>query len=264
MICGVADEAKLINCEDVVEVVCICICIYIMNILYIIQQINIYFPTYNIKYKLDEDTHDLRLYISMIKNKIIIITINKNKNKTIEEIIKYIEQKLYNESLNNNECSICFNENNYCKIYCIQCTGDWCMNCYIDIFRKNEGIIICPFCRYIYGHKCPKNMIEKKISQTLPTSFSEFNVSVSSATPLRLQTIDYSNNIISFSNSGVSFFDSISLPNENQGDLDFLMAEEIIKKKLFYRLFIVLYCIFLFIIIKDIVGEVKLKTKSMY
>ena len=38
-------------------------------------------------------------------------------------------------------------------VMCNQCCNHYCKNCYINIFEENEGIIICPYCRYITGNK---------------------------------------------------------------------------------------------------------------
>ena len=48
-------------------------------------------------------------------------------------------------------CNICFNK--------------FCIDCYVNIFRVNKGIIKCPFCRYTFGDVCAENKIDKTIHE---------------------------------------------------------------------------------------------------
>jgi hypothetical protein len=50
------------------------------------------------------------------------------------------------------ECSICFK--NYTgfvhicpRMICVKCYNDYCIRCFLTLYEKNEGCIICPFCR---------------------------------------------------------------------------------------------------------------------
>lgn len=36
--------------------------------------------------------------------------------------------------------------------HCSKCSFIYCVNCYINIFRTNQGIIKCPQCNFKYGN----------------------------------------------------------------------------------------------------------------
>ena len=70
--------------------------------------------------------------------------------------------------LENDECSICSTkEIQKRRVTCTKCASDWCVNCYISIFRTNKGIIKCPFCRFAYGEEFPECMVEIGVQQIL-------------------------------------------------------------------------------------------------
>ena len=67
-------------------------------------------------------------------------------------------------------CNICFNDykkikNNINKTTCPKCSEPYCVDCYINIFRSNKGIIKCPFCSFEYGSEFPEFMIEAGIEE---------------------------------------------------------------------------------------------------
>ena len=69
----------------------------------------------------------------------------------------------------NIECAICedFNgkpDNNL--VSCNKCGNNYCLYCYTDIMRANEGVIVCPFCRDEFGQKSSKEVVEKGIRMT--------------------------------------------------------------------------------------------------
>jgi hypothetical protein len=66
------------------------------------------------------------------------------------------------------ECSICCTQEiQKARVSCPKCPRDWCVNCYVIIFRTNKGIIKCPFCRWTYGNKFPEHMVEIGVQQIL-------------------------------------------------------------------------------------------------
>jgi hypothetical protein len=72
-------------------------------------------------------------------------------DSTWEEIKKNIE-KVQTKDYKNNNCNICENIIRR-NVRCTKCACNMCSNCYINIFKINKGIIICPFCRFTYGQK---------------------------------------------------------------------------------------------------------------
>jgi hypothetical protein len=91
-------------------------------------------------------------------------------DSTWEQIKKYIDTTVLNPETVN-ECSICASETaiKIRKINCNKCRSAWCIECYINIFKTNQGLIKCPYCRYEYGQKFPKFMIEGLVQQILDT-----------------------------------------------------------------------------------------------
>ncbi len=88
------------------------------------------------------------------------------ESNTWDEIKRHIDAKMSNEK--NDECSICSTkEIQKRRVTCPKCASDWCVNCYINIFRTNKGIIKCPFCRFAYGQEVPDCMVEIGVKQIL-------------------------------------------------------------------------------------------------
>jgi hypothetical protein len=56
-------------------------------------------------------------------------------------------------------CLLCDNEH---KIFisCNRCSQSCCLECYINMFRINKGIIKCSFCNYKIYCECPDHMID--------------------------------------------------------------------------------------------------------
>jgi hypothetical protein len=121
-----------------------------------------YIPNEKIMFNKHKHTNDLQIIFTDKKSMMTVL-----KENTWDEIKRHIDSKLCNKL--SNECSICFTSEQLLKrrVSCPKCAMDWCIDCYIQIFRKNEGVIKCPFCRYTYGHKFPKHMIEIGVQQIL-------------------------------------------------------------------------------------------------
>jgi hypothetical protein len=56
------------------------------------------------------------------------------------------------------ECSICLNSYDgfvtTCpRMRCVKCYNDYCIRCFLTLYEKNEGLIICPYCRNQSGGK---------------------------------------------------------------------------------------------------------------
>ena len=81
------------------------------------------------------------------------IIINDTKQITLEKnvtwnLIKLLVKKKLEKRT---ECEICYD--NMSNVSCSNCSNYFCGDCYIDIMKKNEGFIVCPFCRYTFGEK---------------------------------------------------------------------------------------------------------------
>lgn len=128
-----------------------------------IKKIEKYLCNETIQFQWNEITGDLQLYIIKLNKPIILLTLLINKKWN--EIKKTIDKKLSIEI--SNDCSICLKDNIKYSTFCVQCNGEICINCYIEIFRLNQGIFICPYCRYTYGKLIQENMIELNVQKIL-------------------------------------------------------------------------------------------------
>ena len=43
------------------------------------------------------------------------------------------------------------------KVFCQKCKLEYCLDCYINMLKKNEGIIDCMNCNYKFGKKCSQS-----------------------------------------------------------------------------------------------------------
>ena len=129
-----------------------------------IKRIREYIPNEPIQFKKNIYTDNLEIHFI---NKKEIMTILEDNNW--EEIKRHIDVKLSSQRLD--ECSICYTKEalNIRRVTCTKCASEFCIDCYIQIFRKNKGIIKCPFCRFTYGQEFPIYMIEEGVRQILDT-----------------------------------------------------------------------------------------------
>lgn len=127
----------------------------------LIHKINNYLPNEKIQFKKHKITGDLQIIFTTKKAIMTILDCN-----TWDEIKRHIDIKMSNER--NDECSICSTmEIQKRRITCTKCASEWCINCYISIFKTNNGIIKCPFCRFSYGEEYPEYMVEIGVQQIL-------------------------------------------------------------------------------------------------
>lgn len=130
----------------------------------IIHKIIDYLPNEKIRLKKHEITGELQL---VFENKNAIMTILKSN--TWNEIKRHIDEKMSNNK--KKECSICYSAKiKKRRVTCPKCSSDWCVECYVSIFKTNKGIIKCPFCRFTYGQEFPDYMIEIKVKQILEST----------------------------------------------------------------------------------------------
>jgi hypothetical protein len=127
----------------------------------IIHKIKEYLPNEKLQFKRNEYTNNIEVFI--IDKRATITVLEEN---TWDEIKRHIDVKISNEKPI--ECSICLSKDIIIRrATCTKCARDWCIDCYINIFRTNNGIIKCPFCRFTYGNIFPDNMIEIGVQQIL-------------------------------------------------------------------------------------------------
>lgn len=109
--------------------------------------------------KLDIEYHyeDRILYGSFTINGIVCkITVT---NRTWDEIWRFIDS-ISNINKGDSECNICAQSYNKTALHCTKCQHPVCLNCYIKIFRMNDGISKCAYCRHERGVKLSKKNLE--------------------------------------------------------------------------------------------------------
>lgn len=130
----------------------------------LIHKIKDYIPNEKIQFNKNELTGDLEIIFVNKKALMTILECN-----TWEEIKRHIDAKMSNGK--NEQCFICFskfsNETQKLRVSCAKCANDYCVDCYISIFRTNKGMIKCPFCRYTFGVEFPDSMIEIGVQNIL-------------------------------------------------------------------------------------------------
>jgi hypothetical protein len=124
----------------------------------LIHKITKYLPNERIQFRRHETTKDLQIYF---KNRKILTTIEDSSWDEIKRQLDYVVQE------KSDTCSICSETIQTRRTHCTKCACDWCLDCYIQIFRTNQGIIKCPFCRFTYGQTFPDYMIELGVQQIL-------------------------------------------------------------------------------------------------
>lgn len=116
----------------------------------------------------------IKYFTKIMINDICSITILPNN--TWKEIKRNIDTKLKNMNENNKiECMICLDTE--CKsVSCNKCSNFYCVLCYVEIFKKNKGIIVCPYCRYSIGMNVPDHMIEECVQNILMTADEIYDI----------------------------------------------------------------------------------------
>ena len=132
----------------------------IENIFPIIKKIKEYVPNEQMQFRKHEYTENLE--ILFIDKKAIMTVL---QNNTWDEIKRHIDTKINDNKTN--ECFICSAQEIQKRVSCPKCAFYWCIDCYINIFRTNKGIIKCPFCRFTYGNEGTENMIELGVQEIL-------------------------------------------------------------------------------------------------
>lgn len=107
----------------------------------ICKQVREYIPDVNIEFRFNQNTQLLEIVFIEEKSVMSIL-----KDNTWEENKRHINAIISKNK--NTDCSICFNKI-ISRTGCSKCSVDWCVECYINLFKTGQGIIKCPFCRYV-------------------------------------------------------------------------------------------------------------------
>lgn len=79
------------------------------------------------------------------------------KGITWNIIKKIIDKRIL--TFNKNECQICFNKIR-CATTCHICINVQCSDCYFKMYKENQGVIICPYCRSKEGQIEPDYVVD--------------------------------------------------------------------------------------------------------
>jgi ribosomal protein L37AE/L43A len=118
-----------------------------------------YLPNESIQFGVDGNN----LLVAVISGKKMVITLGFGVKW---DNLKRRIDKALSEDADDKECHICedFDSKvNNSQISCPKCANTYCMYCYIDMFKKNKGLILCPFCRF----QCGNQLSEKRIAEFL-------------------------------------------------------------------------------------------------
>lgn len=124
------------------------------------EKIRKYIPNEKIHFEHNIINNKWELYFDD-HNSMIAIDKNTDWSKTKRNIDLKINPKI------NKTCDICEETEmmEIRRISCPECSNEFCLNCYVNIFRQNQGLIICPYCRFEYGELKPPILIELGIKE---------------------------------------------------------------------------------------------------
>uniref|UniRef100_A0A6C0C1J1 RING-type domain-containing protein n=1 Tax=viral metagenome TaxID=1070528 RepID=A0A6C0C1J1_9ZZZZ len=66
-----------------------------------------------------------------------------------ESVVRRIH-KIKDTNKRDQACAICYRSSS-ARTLCSVCDGEYCLNCYAELFKKGGGVITCPFCRHAIG-----------------------------------------------------------------------------------------------------------------
>ena len=111
----------------------------------ICKKIREYIPNVNIEFMFNDNTQLLEIVFIEEKSVMSIL-----KDNTWAEIKRHINAIISKNK--DTDCSICC-EKIISRTGCTKCSSDWCVECYINLFKTGQGIIKCPYCRFEYGFR---------------------------------------------------------------------------------------------------------------
>jgi hypothetical protein len=114
-------------------------------------------------YELDYKLTKIVIKNALTNNEIGIVI---EPNDTSENIKKTILLRFNNLTNTQCECPICYDIiDNNCQIPCNKCGCYTCINCYINMFRVNNGILTCYSCKNELGVYHPSYMVDIAIAE---------------------------------------------------------------------------------------------------
>jgi len=111
----------------------------------------------NITFKRDNKT----LYVEIIINLNSKVTIYPNS--TLYEIFINVSEIIANRTTDCINCNKRINKN----VSCLYCFNDYCINCYIKLFERGKGIIICPKCLKLSGFIISDHILKTSIEEII-------------------------------------------------------------------------------------------------
>lgn len=123
-----------------------------------------YLPKESLSFNLMTRDEGGRYLQILINGKLMTVTLGYNTEW--EDLKRRIDKVMVMTNHEENACHICEDfesKINNSQITCPKCANMYCMYCYLDMFKKNRGLVICPYCRYT----CGKVLSEKFITTFL-------------------------------------------------------------------------------------------------
>jgi hypothetical protein len=76
--------------------------------------------------------------------------------------VKRNMEKVQLQKWRHDDCRVCDNPI-VRNVRCSSCSENTCSDCYINNFKTNRGLIVCPFCQFTYGRKMSASQINRGV-----------------------------------------------------------------------------------------------------
>ncbi len=106
----------------------------------------------------DKDTNLCELMINN-EHRLII-----RPDSTWEDIDRSIKKFITIKKTKNKDCPICYIKTDQ-YIQCGKCSGIYCFDCCIKMYRSNMGVIKCPFCRDTCRDEVSENSLDEHVNE---------------------------------------------------------------------------------------------------
>ena len=126
----------------------------------LVRHILNYLSDAKIKFRKNPETGHVELLLTEHQAQ---LTIFKDDNW--DDLKRCIDRKMSRDK--DVDCSICLEDMRGQRVSCPKCANDWCIDCYINIYKHNKGIIRCPYCRFEYGEEYPEGLIDIGVNEIL-------------------------------------------------------------------------------------------------
>lgn len=108
-----------------------------------------------------------------VGDKIVIVFVNHKSMMTILPSNTWLEVKrIIDFRINDiklDECSICCSDKliGITNVSCNKCAVCYCVGCFYKLLIINQGLMICPFCKYTSGDLIPIHILKNRIENRL-------------------------------------------------------------------------------------------------